>query len=237
MSIGLQLSGSFYLEDQTLFSDLSFEVAAGQWTCLLGSSGIGKSTLLRLLAGLHTGGEFEGIITASNGMDAYSQVAYMAQTDLLLPWLTLRDNVMLGSHLRGEVDNPERADALIEQVGLSSHTHKRMYELSGGMRQRTALARTLMENKPIVLLDEPFSALDAKTRHEMQTLAFEMLADKTLLLVTHDPAEAIRLSHRLFVMDTSGVSSYPVPDTPPARIVNDSATLAAQAELLLALKS
>ena len=237
MSVGLQLSGSFYLEDQTLFSDLPVEVAPGQWTCLLGSSGIGKSTLLRLFAGLRTGGKFEGEITASNGIDAHSQIAYMAQTDLLLPWLSLRDNVMLGPRLRGQADNLQRADALIAQVGLSQHAHKRMHELSGGMRQRTALARTLMEDKPVVLLDEPFSALDAKTRNEMQTLAVEMLAGKTVLLVTHDPAEAIRLSHRLFVMDQSGVVPYSLPDAPPARVVNDSATLAALAELLLALNS
>ena len=237
MSIGLKLAGSFHLENQTLFSNLPFEVAPGQWTCLLGSSGIGKSTLLRLFAGLRTGGEFEGEITASNNLDPHSQIAYMAQTDLLFPWLTLLDNIMLGPRLRGEADNLERAEALIEQVGLSLHTHKRMHELSGGMRQRTALARTLMEDKPVVLLDEPFSALDAKTRNEMQTLAFEMLAGKTVLLVTHDPAEAIRLSHRLFVMDSSGVAPYPVPETPPARVVNDSATLAAQADLLLALNS
>jgi putative hydroxymethylpyrimidine transport system ATP-binding protein len=237
MSIGLAFSGSFYLEDQALFSDLPFAVAPGQWTCLLGSSGIGKSTLLRLFAGLRTGGEFEGSISASNGLDAHTQIAYMAQTDLLFPWLTLRDNVMLGPRLRGEADDLERANALIEQVGLTQHSHKRMYELSGGMRQRTALARTLMEDKPIVLLDEPFSALDAKTRNEMQTLAFEVLSGKTVLLVTHDPAEAIRLSHRLFVMDESGVSPYPVPAAPPARIVNDSESLAALADLLLVLNS
>ena len=237
MSVGLQLSGSFYLEDQALFSNLPFELAPGQWTCLLGSSGIGKSTLLRLLAGLPTGGEFEGEITASNGIDAHSQIAYMAQTDLLFPWLSLRDNVLLGPRLRGEADNLERAEALIEQVGLSQHSHKRMHELSGGMRQRTALARTLMEDKPIVLLDEPFSALDAKTRNEMQTLAFEVLANRTVLLVTHDAAEAIRLSHRLFVMDHAGVSSYPLPECSPPRVVNDRATLAAIADLVLALNS
>jgi len=233
----LKLTGSFRLHDQTLFSNLPFEVAPAQWTCLLGSSGIGKSTLLRLFAGLRTGGAFEGQITAGNGMAAHSLIAYMAQTDLLFPWLTLRGNVMLGSRLRGEADNLERADALIERVGLSKHSHKRMHELSGGMRQRTALARTLMENKPVVLLDEPFSALDAKTRIDMQTLAFETLAGKTVLLVTHDPAEAIRLSHRLFVMDRSGVSPYPLPQTPPARAVNHRETLSAQAKLLLALNS
>ncbi len=237
MSIGLTLSGSFYLQDKPLFSGLSFEVAAQRWTCLLGSSGIGKSTLLRLFAGLRTGGQFDGEIIASNGMDPHSQTSYMAQTDLLFPWLDLRDNVMLGSRLRAEVEDLDRANALIERVGLSQHKRKRMHELSGGMRQRAALARTLMEDKPIVLLDEPFSALDAKNRHDMQDLAFEMLAGKTVLLVTHDPAEAIRLAHRLFVMSESGVTTYPVPETSPARAVDDNATLVAQADLLLALKS
>ena len=237
MSLGLRLSGNCSLGDEILFSELTFEVEARQWTCLLGPSGIGKSTLLRLFGGLQTGSRFEGEITASDGGDLHSRIAYMAQTDSLFPWLNLRENVMLGQHLRHEVKDHERADQLIDRVGLSQHARKRPHELSGGMRQRTALARTLMENKPVVLLDEPFSALDARTRIEMQDLAFEVLAGKTVLLVTHDPAEAVRLANHLYVMDQQGLLAHALPTSTPARAIDDEDTLAAQAELLITLKS
>ena len=187
---------------------MTIEIPAGQWTCLLGPSGVGKSTILRLLLGLDTAGQFHGTIGADDNKDVPGRASYMAQTDLLLPWLSVRDNVVLGARLRRETPDHARADELIAGVGLSAHRSKRPAELSGGMRQRAALARTLMEDRPVVLMDEPFSALDAGTRARMQELAAEVLTGKTVLLVTHDPAEACRLVHHFVVLSDGGALTH-----------------------------
>ncbi|MCV5261820.1 ATP-binding cassette domain-containing protein, partial [Escherichia coli] len=96
--------------------------------------------------------------------------------------------------------NKQRALTLLSQVGLADYPDAKPAQLSGGMRQRVALARTLMQDKPLVLMDEPFSALDAVTRHKLQTLAAELLKDKTVVLITHDPQESVRLAHHLYVL-------------------------------------
>ncbi|MBX2880725.1 MAG: ABC transporter ATP-binding protein [Granulosicoccus sp.] len=230
------LRGSFRFQDQPLFEELEFTLRAGEWTCLIGVSGAGKSTLLRLIAGLETGGKFEGIIATSQGESLEGKVAYMAQSDLLLPWLTLTDNIALGHRLRNQPLDDQRLADLIDRVGLTAHRDKKPPALSGGMRQRAALARTLLENTPIVLLDEPFSALDARTRSSMQELAYELLREKTVLLVTHDPSEAVRMGHRLFEVSDVGVAEHGVPNSVPIRAVNDPVVLARQAELLLTLR-
>jgi putative hydroxymethylpyrimidine transport system ATP-binding protein len=124
----------------------------------------------------------------------------MAQRDLLLPWLSVLDNVLLGDRLRGTPPRRERARALLAAVGLAERADSLPAALSGGMRQRTALARTLMEDKPVVLMDEPFSALDAITRFALQETAAGLLAGRTVLLITHDPLEALRLGHEIRVL-------------------------------------
>ncbi|MEO1192576.1 MAG: ABC transporter ATP-binding protein [Pseudomonadota bacterium] len=229
---GVTLAGSFLLEGKTLFRDVSLELRPGTWTCLLGPSGVGKSTILRLLAGLATGGSFEGRIQASDGQPLAGRVAYMAQSDLLPAWLDVEGAVTLGAKLRGESPDRARAQRLIAQVGLAEHVHKRPAALSGGMRQRAALARTLMEDRPVCLLDEPFSALDAGTRAEMQELAFATLRERSVLLVTHDPAEAVRLGHRLYLMTAAGLEPVTVPDALPLRDPLAQETLQAQSSLL-----
>ena len=233
----LRIRGGFRHGDAILFEGLDLVLEAGQWTCLLGPSGVGKSTLLRLVAGLDTGGEFDGSIESTNSRPLREQVAYMAQSDLLLPWLNVRANVMLGSTLRGEVRMLERADQLIDEVGLGMHAQKRPHELSGGMRQRAALARTLMEDKPLLLLDEPFSALDARTRSEMQELAFEVLMDRTVMLVTHDPSEAARIAHRVYLLTETGLHQPGFTGRPPIRAVDDPEALDIQSRLFSALRS
>jgi putative hydroxymethylpyrimidine transport system ATP-binding protein len=232
----IQLSGRAEIGGAPLFGPLDLGLEPGGWTCLLGPSGVGKSTILRLIAGLKTGAEFTGAITADGGALDPSGLAYMAQEDLLLPWRSVLGNVMLGAELRGQRADKARAEALLTKVGLADHAGKRPAALSGGQRQRVALARTLMEDRPVVLLDEPFSALDARTRADMQDLPFELLKGRTVLLVTHDPAEAARLGHRIFLLEAHGLSQMSCPPDAPLRAVDDPEVLAAQAALLQHLR-
>lgn len=210
---------SFRYNDQPLFKDFTFNIAAGRWTCLLGPSGGGKSTLLRMISGsLHRG--VAGRIQFDGQPLGRGQVAWMAQKDLLLPWLSVLDNVLLGPRLRGTLskDHRQRALDLLTEVGLGDHCHALPASLSGGMRQRTALLRTLMENRPVILMDEPFSALDALTRLKLQNLAARLVSGATVLLVTHDPWEALRLGHQIYIMKDRPARLSPVflpPGTPP----------------------
>ena len=232
----LTISGSAAIDGATLFAPLTLTLAAGQWTCLLGGSGVGKTTVLRLIAGLTTGASFDGQITASDGLPVADRVAYMAQDDLLLPWATVTQNVSLGARLRGERPDLARRDRLIERMRLQDHMNKKPGALSGGQRQRVALARTLMEDRPIVLLDEPFSALDARTRADMQDLAAEVLHDRTVLLVTHDPGEAARLGQTIVVMTQHGLTPCQPPHAKAPRKVDDLETLETQGALLRLLR-
>jgi putative hydroxymethylpyrimidine transport system ATP-binding protein len=215
---------------------LQIALPAGRCTALLGPSGVGKSTLLRLVAGLIAAPK-GARIAASDGAPLAGRVAWMAQQDLLLPWLRLRENVLLGARLRGERPDVARADALIAAVGLAGRERAWPAELSGGMRQRAALARTLMEDRPIVLMDEPFSAVDAPTRHRLQDLAARLLAGRTVLLVTHDPLEAMRLAHKVMVLRgmPATAEEIEVPDTAPPRDLRDARVMAAAASLLESL--
>jgi putative hydroxymethylpyrimidine transport system ATP-binding protein len=224
-----------------VFDGLDFSLAGGQWTCLLGPSGVGKTTLLRLIAGL-AAPEPPTEVTAEDGHPLTGRVAYMAQQDLLLPWLSALDNVLVGARLRGEKIGPAltaRARELLNKVGLGDRLRAKPAELSGGMRQRVALARTLMEDRPIVLMDEPFSALDAITRLRLQEVAARLLAGRTVLLVTHDPLEALRLGHGIHVMSGQPAEIGPaiMASGPPPRAPDDPALLARQAELLRRLTS
>lgn len=217
-----------------LFHNLSLDLGAGSFTCLLGPSGVGKSTLLRFLAGLVGHDAASGTVTCSDGKALNDRVAYMAQQDLLLPWRSVRENVVLGAVLRGEKPDLSRADHLIAEVGLQKARHMRPAELSGGMKQRAALARTLMEDRPVVLMDEPFSALDPLNRMRIQDLAARVLHGKTVLLVTHDPLEALRVGHKVMVLQGSPatLSDAVIPDGHIPRDITDPVILRHQAELL-----
>lgn len=231
----LYMQGSAKIGDSPIFQSLDLLVAAGQWTCLLGSSGVGKSTVLKLFAGLAEHVSFTGNFGADNGA-LEGRIALMAQSDLLLPWLSVAENVALGAKLRGEVSDWERVATVLERVGLADKSNRKPGELSGGQRQRVALARTLMEDRPVVLLDEPFSALDAKNRSLMQELAAEVLEDRTVLLVTHDPAEAARLGHMINVMTPSGIEAVTPPAGDVPRGLDDDNVLRVQAALLARLR-
>ncbi|MBM3506928.1 MAG: ATP-binding cassette domain-containing protein, partial [Alphaproteobacteria bacterium] len=207
--------GSDSVRKGALFAGLEAEFAAGVFTSILGSSGVGKSSLLRLIAGLPPRrGTATGAVTDGDGKPLTGRVVYMDQRDLLLPWLSVLDNVLLGARLRGEPCQRGRALGLLAAVGLSGWEDARPDVLSGGMRQRAALARTLMEDRPIVLMDEPFSAVDAITRLTLQDLSARMLAGRTVILVTHDPIEALRLGHQVQVLAGSPAWLDP-PVAPP----------------------
>lgn len=199
-AVGLRIANARLVYSGTpLFENLTADIAGGQWTCILGPSGVGKSTLLRMIAGL---GETDPVtdIAGSDGAALDQRIAWMAQQDLLLPWLSVSQNVALGNKLRGEPADPARIASLLADVGLDDRPEALPATLSGGQRQRAALARTLMEGRPVVLMDEPFSAVDAITRARLQELAARLLRGRTVLLVTHDPLEALRLGHRIHVM-------------------------------------
>lgn len=196
-----------YLE-KPLFSDFSLRIPGGQCVCLLGQSGIGKSTLLRLIAGLdtHTDPYSSFTLVASDNQPIAKRLSYMAQEDSLLPWLTVFDNLLLGYRLRGNLittDLTKEAQDLVESTGLSDAIYKYPAQLSCGMRQRAALARTFIERRPIVLMDEPFSSLDIVNRYRLQDLMIGLFRDRTILFVTHDPLEALRIGDVIYILSGS----------------------------------
>ena len=233
----IRFQGRHLVDGAPLFPALDIVLPAGQWTCVLGKSGVGKSTLLRLIAGLTVAGTFDGTITASDDKAIAGRSSFMAQEDLLLPWLSVLGNTVLGARLRGEAPDIPHARRLLGRVGLADHIGKKPGALSGGMRQRTSLARTLMEDRPIAFLDEPFSALDASTRADMQDLAAELLSGKTVLLVTHDPAEALRLADKIILLTDAGAQDWPMPDGPPLRDLYAADIVASQARLMARLRA
>lgn len=234
--LGVALTGRALLDGRVLWGPLDLRLEAGRWTCLLGPSGAGKTTLLRLVAGLPTGAAFEGTVTAADGAPLSARVTVMGQSPALPPWLGVLGAVTLGARLRGRAPDRDRAMAMIARVGLQGMEHRRPGQLSGGQAQRAALARALVEDRPVVVLDEPFAALDARTRAEMQDLAFETLAGRTVLLATHDPLEAARLGHAAWLLQDGGLTPLPLPAAPPPRSLDDPATLAAQAAIFARLR-
>ncbi|MGC5775768.1 ABC transporter ATP-binding protein [Paenibacillus pabuli] len=193
-------------KDSPVLSNVSMRVGKGEFVSLIGSSGSGKSTLFKLLAGLlePTHGTIE-IPWVQEGK-RLGQVAYMPQKDLLLPWRTVMENCMLPSELApGRQDKARiRADILagLDRFGLSGSAHAYPDELSGGMRQRVALLRTLLTGGQLMLLDEPFGALDALTKREMHRWLLELWEGlgKTVLFITHDIEEALLLSDRIVLL-------------------------------------
>lgn len=218
-----------------LIRNLALDMPSARWSCLLGPSGVGKSTLARLVAGLPGPQRLHGNLAADDGRPLSGRVALLAQGGQVLPWADLVQNVTIGARLRGERADTARARLLLAQVGLEGLESRRPPELSGGQCQRVALARVLMEDAPIVVLDEPFTALDTVTRLAMQDLAARLLTGRTVLLITHDPLEAIRLSHIAWLLGPDGASKLSMPDAPPPRDFRAPEVLAAQAALLARL--
>ena len=209
----------------------SLALRGGKTSALLGRSGAGKSTLLRLAAGLLT--PQQGQISSSLAGDLSQHIAWMGQRDELYPWLSVRDNVTLSARLNGQRPDRKRAEALLAQVELAGLGDARPDSLSGGMRQRVALARTLYQDRPVVLMDEPFATLDVMTKLRLQSLTARVLRDKTLLLVTHDPLEACRLAHDIYLLDDAPLRcrAFSAPDGDVPRAAQNGAVLQAQSQL------
>ena len=185
-------------------TDVSFEVALQEFVCLVGPSGCGKSTLLRLMAGLLQPTQGQVYLDGRPLAGPHRQIGIVFQRANLMPWRSVRDNVLLPLELEGvpRSEAVERADALIRLVGLAGFERARPRDLSGGMEQRVAIARALIHDPEILLLDEPFGALDAMTREWMsiELLRIWQASQKTVVMVTHNIQEAVFLADRVLVL-------------------------------------
>ena len=194
------LSKTYYTEKGEIkaLEKVSFEVKEKEFLCIVGSSGCGKSTLLSILAFLDTPTDGKVIWNKNN-----PSVGYMLQNDALFPWLTVFDNAMLGLKIKKQdsKEAKEYVNYLLDKYGLSDFKNKYPEELSGGMRQRVALIRTLALKPDLLLLDEPFSALDYQTRLNVSKDVYEIIKQegKTVIMITHDIAEAVSLADRVII--------------------------------------
>ena len=195
------LSRTFSLFDgshRSVLDDISLTVHPGEFVSIIGPSGCGKSTLFNIIAGLDA--------PSSGAVDIDGEVAYMPQKDALLPWRSIAANAALGLEVQGVKRREARARVRkwFPRFGLAGFEDSLPFELSGGMRQRAALLRTVVQNKSTLLLDEPFGALDALTKQDLQTWLQQVWAEHewTALLITHDVREAILLSDRVVVLSS-----------------------------------
>jgi NitT/TauT family transport system ATP-binding protein len=217
--------------------DVSIDVRPGEFVSLLGTSGCGKSTVFNMVAGLITPTQGRILVNGADVTGQAGHVGYMLQKDLLLPWRTILSNVTLGAQLLGrDVKTVEKeARSLFRRFGLEGFEDAWPASLSGGMRQRAAVMRTLLSGRDILLLDEPFGALDAMTRADMQSWLLDIWQEfnSTVVFVTHDVDEAIFLSDRIIVMGRRpGTVQLEVEvDLPRPRISDDVETAERRAEL------
>ncbi|HEY1542113.1 MAG TPA: ABC transporter ATP-binding protein [Xanthobacteraceae bacterium] len=185
---------------------VTLAIPAGRFVSLIGPSGCGKSTIFNIAAGLQEPTAGRVLIDGLDATGTIGRVGYMLQKDLLLPWRTLVDNIILGMEIQGVPLRQARETALplLRRYGLAGFERAYPNALSGGMRQRAALLRTLLFDTDVILLDEPFGALDAQTKQQMQEWLLELWSDfgKTVIFVTHDVEEAIFLSDEVHVMGT-----------------------------------
>jgi putative hydroxymethylpyrimidine transport system ATP-binding protein len=231
--------------DLPVLDGVSLSVAAGEFVAVVGPSGCGKSTLFDVVAGLEPPDGGRVLVDGAEATGRTDAFAYMPQQDLLFPWRTVLDNTTLGLEVAGmrRRDARARARPLFAEFGLDGFEDARPGELSGGMRQRAALLRTVVQGRPVLLLDEPFGALDALTRTEMQVWLSRTRARFawTVVLITHDVREAVLLADRVVVLaprPTSVLREVPV-DLPRPRdlgVLTHPGFVAAEAELLAGLQ-
>ncbi|HIW48612.1 MAG TPA: ABC transporter ATP-binding protein [Firmicutes bacterium] len=214
-------------DDYWMMQNLSFTIEDGAFVSIIGSSGCGKSTIFRLIDGLEVPSSGQILWDGVPVDAAHRAGAYMPQKDLLFPWRTVGDNVALPLEIRRMPKKEQQAqvDAMLQKVGLLAYRDRYPRDLSGGMRQRAAFARTLLTGSSLLLLDEPFSALDSLTKISMQQwlLGEWEREKKTILFVTHDVEEAIFLSDRILVVYDRPIThlvAYPI-DLPHPRQRSD----------------
>ena len=240
------ISKDFSFQGQLLpvLKTVDFYVAEGEFVSVIGPSGCGKSTLLNIIAGLEEPSEGTVWLQGQKGGQRLGQVGYMHQKDLLLPWRTVLENAILGLEVQGvpRAHARTRALALTEQFGLKGFENLYPSSLSGGMRQRAAFLRTVLSEKDIALLDEPFGALDALTRTQMQEWLLDMWSSfrKTIVMITHDVDEAVFLSDRIYVLTARpGQVKMVLPVTLPRprsyQIVTQDQFIVLKANLLTAI--
>jgi len=226
--------------------DIAIEARAGEFVSVIGPSGCGKSTLFNIIAGLEDADAGEVRVDGALANGHVEAFAYMPQQDLLFPWRRILDNTTLGLEIAGvpREEARRRAGALFPRFGLEGFERAYPHTLSGGMRQRAALLRTVVQGRPILLLDEPLGALDALTRMEMQEWLARMSTEFgwTVLLVTHDVREAVLLSDRVVVLTprpASVAATVEVPLPRPRRLDDFSAPafVAIEAEVMQALRA
>ena len=222
---------------------VSLAITRGTFLTILGPSGCGKSTIFNIIAGLELPSAGSVMLDGTSILGMSGVVSYMLQKDLLLPWRSIVDNVVLGMEIDGvpRAEARARAVPLLERYGLGGFEHRYPAELSGGMRQRAALLRTMLCDRDVVLLDEPFAALDAQTRADMQEWLLDVWDDfkKTVVFVTHDVDEAVYLSDEIVTMSARPgriVERLPISLTRPRkRAIVTSAPFMAYKEHFLAL--
>ena len=198
-------------DEEPMMRDLSFSVGDGEFVSIIGASGCGKSTIFRLINGLEKPQSGEILVNGKPIETQKNYSSFMPQKDLLLPWRTIEKNVCLPMEImKVPADKQKKAcKEALEQVGLSGYADKYPKDLSGGMKQRVAFARTLLAGADMLLLDEPFSALDYLTRVDMQEwlLSQWQNSGKSIIFITHDVEEAVFLSKRIFVIQDRTFSS------------------------------
>lgn len=209
----------------TAIEDVSFDLTKGRFLTILGPSGCGKTTLFNIIAGLIAPEAGEVTLAGESLLLQPGKTGYMLQKDLLLPWRSVSDNITLARTLHGVRRSRALRDAAsdVRACGLLGLLHRRPDELSGGQRQRAALVRTLQSGKELLLLDEPFGALDAITRLHLQELLMALCLEKhkTVLFVTHDVDEALLLSDEILLMGSSPgriIAHYALPQEKPRTI-------------------
>lgn len=201
------LNKSFHMKEGQLevLKDINIDIKKGEYICILGTSGCGKSTMLRMLAGLDK--EYEGsiLVDGEEIKGPSSDVGMIFQESRLFPWLKVEDNIAFGiSKKIPAKEKKDRVHELLKLVGLEGFEKSYPHQLSGGMQQRVSIARSLIENPKVLLLDEPFGALDALTRMHMQKESLRIWEEEktTMILVTHDIDEAIYLGDRIVILSS-----------------------------------
>lgn len=196
--------------DYTAVADVNLDVLEGEFVSVVGPTGCGKSTLLNVAAGLFAPTRGSVAVFGEKLQGINTRAGYLFQSEALMPWRTALQNVTVGLEFRGSAAEEARSHAAdwLKRVGLAAHGHKYPHELSGGMRKRVALAQTLILDPKILLMDEPFSALDVQTRSLMENELLNLWAQdrKSVVFVTHDLEEAISLSDRVVVMSAGPAS-------------------------------